>query len=370
MNLIPLHASRTRSNHSPPPEKTFMITHNTHQDADNKPVKSILRTTLQRIKIRKRETLRRMPRGGGGEKKKVSFSLTPEQEEREVEKKRSFKERERAEMALLIQYVLEIERRKRAAAASGGVVPEGDSDGESASEEDVMKLQAEIEALEKYQKEEIAVQANEAELLRIEEEIKRLEAEVASGVGGGEVVQAIAEGEGYTPTATPPISSEEDEEIRRIQEEIKRLEDEEAASAASAAASCGEQSGGEGSESASAGETAELEEDLFRQIELQIMAMSLVRAAEEKEVASLVVEERKVEGVALMGGAESKEAGADTPSKEVQEGNEGEGEEDDEDIKQIREEIKSLEAEMESYKAEAEEVEAGNVILPCAPISN
>ena len=345
-----------------------MITHNTHQDADNKPVKSILRTTLQRIKIRKRETLRRMPRGGGGEKKKVSFSLTPEQEEREVEKKRSFKERERAEMALLIQYVLEIERRKRAAAASGGVVPEGDSDGESASEEDVMKLQAEIEALEKYQKEEIAVQANEAELLRIEEEIKRLEAEVASGVGGGEVVQAIAEGEGYTPTATPPISSEEDEEIRRIQEEIKRLEAEEAASAASSeAASSSEQSGGDGGESAREGETAELEEDLFRKIELQIMAMNLVRAAEEEKVASPVVEERKVEGVALTGEAESKVPSEDTSSKEVQEGNEGEGEEDDEDIKQIREEIKSLEAEMESYKAEAEEVEAGNVILSFAP---
>jgi len=344
-----------------------MITHNTHQDADNKPVKSILRTTLQRIKIRKRETLRRMPRGGGGEeKKKVSFSLTPEQEEREVEKKRSFKERERAEMALLIQYVLEIKRRKRAA---GVVAVEGDlSDGESASEQDVMKLQVEIEALEKYQKEEIAVQENEAELLRIEEEIKRLEAEVSAGVGGGEVVQAIAEGEGYTPTATPPTSSEEDEEIRRIQEEIKRLEAEEAASAASSeAASSSEQSGGDGGESAREGETAELEEDLFRKIELQIMAMNLVRAAEEEKVASPVVEERKVEGVALTGEAESKVPSEDTSSKEVQEGNEGEGEEDDEDIKQIREEIKSLEAEMESYKAEAEEVEAGNVILSFAP---
>ena len=149
------------------------------------------------------------------------------------------------------------------------------------------------------------------------------------------------------------------------------MEAEEAASAASSeAASSSEQSGGDGGESAREGETAELEEDLFRKIELQIMAMNLVRAAEEEKVASPVVEERKVEGVALTGEAESKVPSEDTSSKEVQEGNEGEGEEDDEDIKQIREEIKSLEAEMESYKAEAEEVEAGNVILPCAPISN
>src|SRR6185437_5356466 len=97
---------------------------------------SILRTTLHRIKIRKRETLRRMPREGqdgddvsNGKKrrkgrrmkKKVSFALTPEQQDREVfEKRKSFKEKDRVEMALLVQYALEIERRTK----GGGVTQE------------------------------------------------------------------------------------------------------------------------------------------------------------------------------------------------------------------------------------------------------